>query len=161
MTVLPVRYMCATKTWSGSREGSNASQICWFPIIESGNWHTRPFATTDNGNTYIMVVGDYFSKWTEAYAIPDHTAQTVADKLITELICRFGCPYYLHTDQGREFESNLFRALCEKLAFLRHAPHRIIPSPMAWSSDSIGPSNKCSHYLSTKTETTGMISCPM
>jgi hypothetical protein len=30
---------------------------------------------------------------------------TVADKLITELICRFGCLLQIHSDQGKEFES--------------------------------------------------------
>ena len=46
---------------------------------------------TENGNEYNIDVGDYFSKWKEAYPVPNHTAMTVADKLITELICRFGC----------------------------------------------------------------------
>ena len=39
----------------------------------------------------------------------------VADKLITEFICRFGCPLQIHSDQGKEFESNLFKILCKKL----------------------------------------------
>lgn len=37
-----------------------------------------------------------------------HTAQNVADKLVTEFICRYGTPLRIHTDQGREFESKLF-----------------------------------------------------
>ncbi|KAK3107513.1 hypothetical protein FSP39_016272 [Pinctada imbricata] len=74
-----------------------------------------PLPVTDDGNEYIMVLGDYFSKWKEAYPIKNHTAQTVADKLISEFICRFGVPSNIHTDQGREFESNLFKILCERL----------------------------------------------
>lgn len=74
-----------------------------------------PLPTSDRGHSYIMVVGDYFTKWTESYAIADHTAQTVADTLVTEFICRYGVPYCIHTDQGREFESNLFKALCKLL----------------------------------------------
>lgn len=38
-----------------------------------------PLTITRNGNEFIMVICDYFSKWTEAYAIHDHTAITVAD----------------------------------------------------------------------------------
>lgn len=38
-----------------------------------------PLTITRNGKEFIMVICDYFSKWTEAYAIPDHTAITVAD----------------------------------------------------------------------------------
>lgn len=72
-----------------------------------------PLPITDKGNQYIMVVGDYFTKWTEAYPLPDHTAQTVADKLVCEFICRYGSPLRIHTDQGREFESNLFKRMCD------------------------------------------------
>jgi len=51
-----------------------------------------PLPTTENGNNYIMVVGDYFTKYCEAYPIPNQLAQTIADKLLTEWIVRFGCP---------------------------------------------------------------------
>lgn len=74
-----------------------------------------PLPITENGNEYIMVIGDYFTKWKESFALRDHTAQTVADVLITEFICRFGTPRRIHTDQGREFESTLFSKLCLKL----------------------------------------------
>ena len=71
-------------------------------------------------------MGDYFSKWKEAYPVPDHTALTVADKLLTEFICRFGCPLSIHSDQGREFQSQLFQILCEKLGIqkTRSTPYR-------------------------------------
>ena len=74
-----------------------------------------PLPKTVNDNEYIMVVGDYFTKWTEAYALKDHTAQTVAEVLIEHFICRFGVPMQIHSDQGREFESNLISELCKLL----------------------------------------------
>lgn len=78
-----------------------------------------PLPTTGNGNQYIMVMGNYFSKWKEAFAIPDHTVLTVADKLVTEFICTFGAPYRIHTDQGREFESDLFSEVCSLLGIAK------------------------------------------
>ena len=72
-----------------------------------------PVPTSENGNSYILVVCDYFSKFSEAYPLPDITAQTVADKLSTEWICRYGTPIFLHSDQGRNFESELFQELCK------------------------------------------------
>lgn len=60
---------------------------------------------TDNGNEYIIVLSDYFSKWVEANAVPNHTTLTVADKIVTVFFCRFGKPTQIHTDQGRKFES--------------------------------------------------------
>jgi len=85
-----------------------------------------PCPMTSQGNEYIMVVGDYFSKWKEAYPISDHTALTVADKLVTEFICRLGAPKRIHTDQGREFESVLFAEVCRLLdvAKSRTTPYR-------------------------------------
>ncbi|XP_033728208.1 uncharacterized protein LOC117317503 [Pecten maximus] len=64
--------------------------------------------------------------WTEAFAVPNHTALTVADKLVTEVFSRFGCPVQLHTDQGREFESELFKEVCALLGVQksRTTPYR-------------------------------------
>ena len=85
-----------------------------------------PLPETDNGNQYILVIGDYFSKWMEGYAVPNHTAQTVADVLVTQFICRFGTPTRIHTDQGPEFESRLFAYICSLLgiAKTRTTPYR-------------------------------------
>ena len=48
-----------------------------------------PVLTSEKGNSYVLVVCDYFSKYTEAYAIADMTAQTVADKIATEWVCKY------------------------------------------------------------------------
>lgn len=74
-----------------------------------------PFPTSDQGNKYILVAMDYFTKWAEAYALPNQEATTVADVLIKEFISRFGVPRELHSDQGRNFESEIFQRMCEVL----------------------------------------------
>jgi hypothetical protein len=71
-----------------------------------------PLPTTARGNKYIMVVGDYFTKWTEVYEMPDQEARTIANILIRQFICRFGIPKSIHTDRGSNFESKLFREMC-------------------------------------------------
>ncbi len=35
--------------------------------------------------------------------------------ILNEVIARFGCPYDIHSDQGRNYESHLFRELCRLL----------------------------------------------
>ena len=55
-----------------------------------------PLPESDKGNKYILVVGDYLSKWMEAYPIPEQTATTVAEKFVNEFVCRFGVPDVLH-----------------------------------------------------------------
>jgi transposase InsO family protein len=58
---------------------------------------------------------DYFTKWPEAYAIPDQEASAVADALVTNFFCRFGIPRELHSDQGRNFESRLLQEILQRL----------------------------------------------
>ena len=74
-----------------------------------------PLPVSDRGNKYILVVGDYFSKWTEAYAIPNQEATTVARVLVEEFVARFGIPRQIHSDQGRNFESKVFQEMCQTL----------------------------------------------
>ena len=74
-----------------------------------------PLPVSERGNRYILVLSDQFSKWTEAYAIPNQEATTIAEKFGEEYICRFGTPMICHSDQGRNFESRLFQELCDLL----------------------------------------------
>ena len=60
-------------------------------------------------------MGDHFSKWYEATRLPDQTAPTTATALLENWICCFGCPHSIHRDQGRTFESKLFKALNQAL----------------------------------------------
>ena len=73
-----------------------------------------PLPLSYKGNKYALIVTDYFTKWAEAYSIPDMEAKFITDLFVNNFICRFGVPRQIHTDQGRQFESKLFRVLCEK-----------------------------------------------
>ena len=73
------------------------------------------FWPTEQGNKVILVVSDYFTKFAEAYALPDMKAQTVADTLVTQFFCWYGTQYQLHSDQGSDFESELFQHVCSLL----------------------------------------------
>ena len=64
-----------------------------------------PLPITPNGNSYLLVASDYFTRWVEAYPIPNQEATTIANKLTQELFFRFSLPDQLHSDQGRQFES--------------------------------------------------------
>ena len=70
---------------------------------------------TPNGNKYILVISDYFTKWTEALPMPNMEACTVAKTLVENVLCMFGIPQKIHSDQGRQFESNLFQEICKLL----------------------------------------------
>ena len=66
---------------------------------------------TEQGSKYLLIVQDYFTKWVEAYALPNQEAVTV----VCEFVSRFGVHMVLHSDQGRNFESAVFREMCSLL----------------------------------------------
>ena len=72
-----------------------------------------PLPVTNRGNRYVLVVCDLFTKWTEAFAIPNQEATTVVKVMVDEFICRFGTPLQIHSDQGSSFESQIFKGMCE------------------------------------------------
>ena len=51
----------------------------------------------------------------EIFPVPDKTAATTARVLLNEVISRYGCPESIHSDQGRNYESNIFQELCKLL----------------------------------------------
>lgn len=78
------------------------------------------------GNEYIITVTDLFSKWSEAFPVRTHKAPVVAKVLLDQFICRFGCPKRCLSDQGAEFQSELFHELCKRLGIekIRTSPYK-------------------------------------
>ena len=64
-----------------------------------------PFPEDSSGNKYILVAVDHFTKWGEAFPIPNQEAVTIAQVLCQEWFFRYSPPKGLHSDQGRQFES--------------------------------------------------------
>ncbi|VDH99871.1 Hypothetical predicted protein [Mytilus galloprovincialis] len=58
-----------------------------------------PLPMSKNNNRFVLVLSDLFTKWTEAYPLPDQEAKTVAQALTNEFISRFGTPLQLYSDQ--------------------------------------------------------------
>ena len=77
------------------------------------------FKTTPNGNTCMMVVTDYYTKYTRVFPLRDHKAATCASALVRGWVLYLGVPLMLHSDQGREFESDLWQSMCHYLAICK------------------------------------------
>ena len=71
------------------------------------------------GYKYILVVCDYFTKYTEAYPLKDKTARSVADALMDIWLPRYGFPLFLHSDQGKEFDNAMIHKLSELLGTVK------------------------------------------
>lgn len=74
-----------------------------------------PFPETKSSNKYILLAMDQFTHWVEAYGIPDQRAETVAHKLVYEFMSRMGIPLDLHSDQGKQYTSDLCEEVCKLL----------------------------------------------
>src|SRR6266498_3375994 len=72
------------------------------------------FPITREGNRYIVVTMDYFSRWPEARPLKAANADTVATFLYKEIICRFGASRILQSDRGIYFVNELIQKLTKR-----------------------------------------------
>jgi len=75
----------------------------------------RPLPETKSSNKYILVAIDHYFKWCEAKAIADHGAKTATRFLEDDIICRYGVPKFVLTDNGREWAAE-FDVMCKDYA---------------------------------------------
>lgn len=78
-----------------------------------------PFADDEDGNRYLLVAVDPFSKWIEAALSPSLQSWRVAEFLYNSVITRWGKPRYVRTDNGSEFKGS-FSRLCVSLGIAHH-----------------------------------------
>jgi len=74
-----------------------------------------PLPETKAGNKYILVAIDHYSKWCETKAMADHGAKTTARFLEDDLICRYGVPSFILTNNGGEWGAE-FEVMCKDYA---------------------------------------------
>ena len=74
-----------------------------------------PLPRTEQGNEHILMMVDQLNKWVKCIHLPSQSAEEMARATVNQFFSRFGCPFQVFTDQGRNFESALFRAMCDLL----------------------------------------------
>ena len=72
-----------------------------------------PFPTSDQGNKYVIVFSDYFTKWSEAFAVKNADAATTAKLFVEEILCRHSAPRKLLSDRGKNFLSKVVKDVCQ------------------------------------------------
>ena len=68
------------------------------------------------GQCKFTIVGvDYFTKWAEAEPLATITEQKVCNFIWLSIICRFGIPKALVSDNGKQFDNLKFKNFCVEL----------------------------------------------
>ena len=84
-----------------------------------------PFHKSESGSKYVLLMVDNFTKYIEACALPDQTAELIARKFVNDWVAKFGVPVLLMSDQGSNFCSSLMSEVCRLLecAKMRTTPY--------------------------------------
>ncbi|XP_075473304.1 uncharacterized protein LOC142504308 [Primulina tabacum] len=82
----------------------------------SGAWNiVGPFLVARTQKKFILVAVDYLSKWVEAEPLARITEQEVLKFLWKNILCRFGVPGRLISDNGKQFQGKEITAWCQEM----------------------------------------------
>ena len=104
---------CAQRKPPKQRLGHMASKPPRYPWETVAMDFCGPYATTESGMRYVLVLVDHFTKWVELVPTTDMQAITVVRAFYQRVICQHGVPGRLLSDNGPQFRSALVEALCK------------------------------------------------
>ena len=99
----------------GPKVGKLAPVTAQHPFHILGMDILTSLPVTARGNRSIILFTDYYTKWVEAYAMPNEEAITVATRFIKGVLCRHGAPVITISDRGTQFTSDVYKEVSEML----------------------------------------------
>ena len=78
-----------------------------------------PFPWDEDGNFYLLIAVDLFSKWVEIYAMPSLHSWRAAEFLYNDLVARWGKLHHVWSDNSAKFAGS-FARLCKRLGIIHH-----------------------------------------
>ncbi|XP_060960917.1 uncharacterized protein LOC133031437 [Cannabis sativa] len=70
--------------------------------------------TGRGGAKYVVVAVDFFTKWTEVKPLVSITCKKVLDFVVKNIVCRFGIPMKIVSDNRTEFDGVVSTQFCER-----------------------------------------------
>ena len=85
-----------------------------------------PLPETPEGNKYIQVAIDRFSRFCVAYPTADLTAHRTAYEFVKNVVCQHGVPGSIQTDNGTSYTGKEFKEMCQKynIKHITSSPYR-------------------------------------
>ncbi|GJU28626.1 reverse transcriptase domain-containing protein [Tanacetum coccineum] len=74
-----------------------------------------PFSESLGKVKFLIVAMDYFTKWIEAKAVATISGSQVKKFVWDNIVCRFGLPREIDSDNDKQFSGDPFKGWCEKL----------------------------------------------
>ncbi|XP_049361531.1 uncharacterized protein LOC125826255 [Solanum verrucosum] len=108
-----------------------------WPFVAWGIDVIRPIEPkASNGHQFILVTIDYFTKWVEAITFKAVTKKVVVDFVHSNIICRFGIPRTIITNNAANLNSNLMKeangAMEAANKNIKKIPRKIVQGTRQW-----------------------------
>ncbi|GJY31072.1 reverse transcriptase domain-containing protein [Tanacetum coccineum] len=91
-----------------------------WPFYKWGIDIAEPFPERPEKVKFLIVAIDYFTKWIEAKPVATITGSQIKKFVWDNIVCRFGLPGEIISDNGKQFQDNPFKDWCEKLCIRQH-----------------------------------------
>ena len=91
-----------------------------WPFAQWGLDIIGPFPTALRQLKFLVVGIDYFTKWVEAEPLATITEKSIRTFAWRNIICRYGIPRVLVSDNGKRFDNSAFRDFCSELGIKNH-----------------------------------------
>ena len=79
-----------------------------------------PFSAAIRQLKFLVVGIDYSTKWVEAEALATITEKNIRSFVWRNIICRYGIPRMLVSDNGKQFDNSAFKDFCLELGIKNH-----------------------------------------
>ena len=91
-----------------------------WPFAQWGIDLVGPLPTGRGQVRFAVVAVDYFTKWAEAEPLATITEKQIEKFVLKNIICRFGIPRVLISNNGRQFDTPVFRDFCAGYGITNH-----------------------------------------
>ena len=91
-----------------------------WPFAQWGIDIIGPFSLGKKQIRFLIVAIDYFTKWVEAESVTMIGEAKVTSFVWKNIICRFGVPHVIKSDNGKQFDNPKFRKFCQDLGIKNH-----------------------------------------
>ena len=106
---------CQTRNLTKVKPPQQETDAPPYPFAMIGLDVAGPYHKTLSGNKYVVGFVDWYSGWTEAFPVPDKSADTIEHLLLEEIIPIHSTPLQLVTDNGTGNVNKVMQHLLQTL----------------------------------------------